>query len=322
MDAPIGRHRSSPLWQRAVELSARMHRLAGRLPGEEAGRLGAQIARATAAVPAEIALVCAAPAGASYDAGAQKALLEAEALLAIAVRLEYLAAADVEPCFARIDELRSGIAPREAGKQVGTRPAVSAPTVKVQSGSAVAPPAPARGVPPVRTGKAGPDAGPAKPKISDRLVVDGCNFLGRAPGYALGDLSSRDRLLFRLQEYGLRHPAHRLIVFFDGQRASATIAAGVEQRVTSGNRPADDVMVDFLRELPAAERARTTLVTDDRELGTRAKTQGARTESVAWLHEQLQRKPTPPNGRAPGLSTPEVAEWETFFKNPPKRPGR
>jgi hypothetical protein len=173
-----------------------------------------------------------------------------------------------------------------------------------------------------------PPQKPARPAAApqhsgtDRLVLDGSNFLGRAPGYMLGDEESRDRLLFRLQEYGRAHPAHRVTVFFDGQRTSRRMVAGVEEQITGAQRSADDGIVTFLHELPAADRPRTTLVTDDRELSMRARAQGVRVEGIAWLAERLERKPRPENGQRPGLSKGEVSEWEEFFNRPPKRPGR
>jgi len=75
----------------------------------------------------------------------------------------------------------------------------------------------------------------AVPDEADRLVIDGCNFLGCAPGYSLGDESSRDQLLFRLQEYGRAHPAHRLTLFFDGQRASRRQVAGIDEHEHVGH---------------------------------------------------------------------------------------
>jgi hypothetical protein len=158
--------------------------------------------------------------------------------------------------------------------------------------------------------------------VTDRLIVDGCNFLGCAPGYELGDEGSRDRLLLRLQDYAREHPAHRVTVFFDGQRASRRTTAGVEERVTSGRRPADDVMLDFLRTLPASDLPRATLVTDDRDLATRAKGVGARVRPTSWLAGKLTRKARQPTaGAERGLSRGELAEWEEFFRRPPKRPG-
>jgi hypothetical protein len=151
--------------------------------------------------------------------------------------------------------------------------------------------------------------------------VDGCNFLGCAPGYDLGDPDSRDRLLFRLQEYAHEHPAHRVAVFFDGKRASSRVTAGVEERITSGIHSADDVILDHIRALPRPERRRCTLVTDDRDLAIRARNEGVRAEGVQWLISRfVQRRPAG-NPRA-GLNKSELSEWERFFNEPPQRPGK
>ena len=171
-------------------------------------------------------------------------------------------------------------------------------------------------------------AAPVRPApVVERLVIDGCNFLGRAKGFDLGNTESRDRLLFRLQEYGRKHPAHRIILFFDGQHASRKVTAGIEERVISGDRTADDGIIEFLKNLPPTDRPRATLVTDDRELVRRALSEGARRESVAWLADRLNRKPSPtaqegPVRREGGLSRNELEDWEQFFSQPPERPGK
>jgi hypothetical protein len=208
-------------------------------------------------------------------------------------------------------------------------PAAPAPASALKPAPPPAPKSFNGAAPPIRAGSARTPAppAPAQPKQEqpvERLVVDGCNFLGRARGYELGDPASRDRFLLRLQEYARRHPAHRVVVFFDGQRASRRQTAGVEERVTSGKRPADDVMIDFVAALSPAERRRATLVTDDRALGVRGKNEGARVEPVAWLAERLQRK-SPYAGEAlkeTGLSRKDLEEWEEYFNGPPERPGR
>jgi predicted RNA-binding protein with PIN domain len=171
-------------------------------------------------------------------------------------------------------------------------------------------------------------AAPVRPvPVVDRLIVDGCNFLGRARGFDLGDPESRDRLLFRLQEYARKHPAHRILVFFDGQHASRRVTAGIEERIVSADRTADDGIVAFIQNLPAADRPRAALVTDDRELMRRVMAEGARRESVAWLAERINRKASAPVAEGPvrregGLSRNELEDWEQFFSQPPDRPGK
>jgi hypothetical protein len=94
----------------------------------------------------------------------------------------------------------------------------------------------------------------------------------------------------------------------------------LEDHVSSGQRPADDVIVDHLRLLPPADRKRSTLVTDDRNLADRARRTGVRVEGTTWLSARL---PQPSRGRQtePGLPREELGEWEEFFRQPPRRPG-
>jgi hypothetical protein len=286
--APL--YRKQPAWKLAVELAADLFRLAERLEG----RLGDKLAGLAAALPARTA-----------ESAASACILEIEGLLAIAARLGRLPGADAASRIEALDRLRELVespAPAPRPTAVPAAPTAPAPAAR--------PPAPAaRPAPPAPSG-------------TDRLVLDGSNFLGRAPGYMLGDEQSHDRLLFRLQEYGRAHPAHRITAFFDGQRSTRRQVAGVEEQFTGGQRPADDVIVDFLRDLPDADRPRTTLVTDDRELASRAKTHGVRVESVSWLSERLARKPRQAPGQRPGLNQGELSEWEEYFKKPPQRPGR
>lgn len=210
-------------------------------------------------------------------------------------------------------------------------PVITAPITPVPI--PVAPTLPKRPVPPPQ---AAPNNGsaasifstPARPTPPvDRLIIDGCNFLGRARGFDLGNVESRDRLLFRLQEYARKHPAHRILLFFDGQHASRKVTAGIEERIISADRTADDGIVDFLKNLSPTDRPRATLVTDDRELMRRALAEGARRESVAWLAERLNRKSPPAAAEGPvrregGLSRNELEDWEQFFSQPPDRPGK
>jgi hypothetical protein len=98
----------------------------------------------------------------------------------------------------------------------------------------------------------------------------------------------------------------------------------VEEQVTSGQRPADDVMIDYLHALPLAERRRSTVVTDDQELARRARGEGARVQATTWLAERLEGKGPDAGGvrKAAGLSRNELDDWEDYFSQPPERPGR
>jgi hypothetical protein len=292
------------VWQRSISLLERVYKLASSLPVPDGQRLADALIRASAPIPGLLV---------QADPNAERALLEAEALVSLVVRLGYLSESHVAPTLRAIDELR----------EAWTRAPVPAPAPSPATQTSPAPAAPPRRPAPVTPSASGPrkPAAVAPTAEPERLFVDGCNFLGCAPGYELGDPDSRDRLLFRLQEYAHEHPAHRVAVFFDGKRASSRVTSGVEERITSGIHSADDVILDHIRALPRPDRRRCTLVTDDRELAVRARNEGVRAESVQWLVSRfVQRRPAG-NPRA-GLNKSELSEWEQFFNEPPRRPGK
>jgi len=308
-------HHERVAWRKAMDLAEQVYRLTQRFPESETHRLTRQLAEAAAALPGRTVLG-EAGASRSLEAG----LLHLETLLLLAVRLRYLAEAEAGPVLALLHSV----------------PETAAATHVPPSPPAAPPTAPSRSAPPVAPTRSAPPAAPtpSRPAVRDRrtpapethaldrLVVDGCNFLGRAAGYDLADPASRDRLLLRLQEYAHEHPGHRVAVFFDGQRTSRQVVGGVEAHVTSGQRPADDVIVDFLRGLSPPDRPRALLVTDDRNLSRRARDQGVRSESVVWLAEKLTPQPPFQGGarREPGMPRAELSEWEEFFRQPPQRP--
>jgi predicted RNA-binding protein with PIN domain len=296
-----GAHRRSPRWQQALEIAEAAVRLA---PTEPAHRvIAVQLADAAAAVPAAAARV---EHGEPVKLLGQ-ALLKLEASVLLAQRLGAVPEAKASAVVARIDGFRS--------------PTPSAPAqVEAPAGGEV-PKLAARPAP--QTVPARPASRPTQPAAApERLFVDGSNFLGRAPGYALGDAGSRDRLTFRLQDYVRRHPAHKVTVFFDGQKTASRNLGGVEERVTSGLHEADDVIVDSVRALPTADRRRCIVVTDDRTLASRVRGEGVRVESVAWLSARFVAPATSAVTHDPGIPRDELSDWEDFFKKPPQRPGR
>jgi hypothetical protein len=120
-----------------------------------------------------------------------------------------------------------------------------------------------------------------------------------------------------------KHPSHRVTVFFDGNRNSIEERAGVEIRFSSGDRSADDAIVNFVYALPEADRKRSQLVSDDRELADRARNAGVRRQPVSWLEEQIgRRKPASTQERPEAVAKENVGDWEAFFNRPPQRPGR
>jgi len=308
-----GAHRTLPAWQKGLELAEQVYRLA---EGVTAAR-GQALADLLLARIIELPALVAQGGGMSQQARAR--LLEVEAGLLLAVRLRYLTESQVAPALALVEALSTELpAGPAAPAAAAVREAPSAPAPTPARVAPAPPPAP----PAAREAPSAPRAPAASPQNgTDYLLLDGCNFLGCAPGYELGDDASRDRLLFRLQEYAREHPAHKVVVFFDGKRASSRVTAGVEERVTSGLHNADDLMVDYVRGLSREDRRRTTLVTDDRELANRARREGIRAESVQWLSTRFVRRP-PGGAQKQGLSRSQVSEWEQFFNAPPKRPGK
>jgi four helix bundle protein len=314
-------HRDVETWRQAMGLAEQVYRVAARLTGADAPGLGAQLLQAAALVPVHVARGFYHRKDASALHMAEDALLGVETYLWLAVRLGALPEGDLAGLLSRLDALRqrvrapdlfvetpTGASSRASGE--GTAPPPAAP-VQRAPGGAPAPRPPA-------------SSQPRQQHPPDRVLVDGCNFLGRASGFELGDEASRDRLLFRLQEYARRHPSHRVVLFFDGQRASRRVVAGIEEHFTSANRVADDLILDYLRALSPAERRRSTLVTDDRDLLDRARKEGASIGSVSWLAEKLTRKSPLPGAprQEPALNSGELSDWEQFFSKPPKRPGK
>lgn len=89
----IRSHRDLVVWQKAMDLTVEIYRLAGRLPGEERFRLVNQITRAAASVPANIAEGFSRHSPGDYArflAIAKGSLMETETLLQLALRLRYL----------------------------------------------------------------------------------------------------------------------------------------------------------------------------------------------------------------------------------------
>lgn len=308
------------LWQEALSFAERVQRLAAGAKAPEARSTLGRLSDAAAGVPGRIAQAWRrAQAGEDPAALLQQAesrLLDAETYLLLSVRLGYLE----QEAVARVLSIQAGILGRLAA--LGGEAPVDREDLPSPAEASAPTPAPSRSPEPVRRPRPSAQVAEEYHEPVDRLVVDGCNFLGCAAGYSLGDDRSRDRLLFRLQEYARRHPAHRVVVFFDGQRASRRLTAGVEERVTSGNRPADDVIIDFINGLPPQDRPRCTLVTDDRELAQRAKSAGARVDGIGDLAGKLARHASGFKQREDGLNQGALAEWEEFFSHPPKRPGK
>jgi predicted RNA-binding protein with PIN domain len=156
------------------------------------------------------------------------------------------------------------------------------------------------------------------------VVLDGSNFLGTVPGFDLASEAAREELITRLQDFAHAHPGARVLVYFDGQRTSVSRRGGVEVRFTPGNKPADFYIVEALRALEDAERTQSLLVTADRALAETARKLGAKVEAPSSFHRRLPGARRSSIGER-GLSAAEVADWETYFQQPPdqgKKPRR
>jgi hypothetical protein len=133
------------------------------------------------------------------------------------------------------------------------------------------------------------------------------------PGFDLASAQSREKLILRLQEFARRHLTTRVVVFFDGKKASATTRGGVEVRFSPASTTADQQIVTFLRSVPKGERREAVLVTEDAELAERATALGVQVEAPLRFRRRIPDPPRPPSDR--GLSPAEVAEWEEYFRH-------
>jgi len=104
----IQSHRDLIVWQKAMDLSVLIYRLAGKFPKEESYRLVNQITRAAISVPANIAEGHARSTArdfSNYVAIVKGSLMESETLLMLAVRLQYVTEKEAEPAFQLITEI-------------------------------------------------------------------------------------------------------------------------------------------------------------------------------------------------------------------------
>ena len=96
----ISSHRELQVWQMAMDLVVEVYRLSARFPADERYRLTAQITRAVASVPANIAEGNARSTRRDYAnflSVAKGSLMETETFLILAVRLGYIAEASAAP---------------------------------------------------------------------------------------------------------------------------------------------------------------------------------------------------------------------------------
>jgi uncharacterized protein YaiI (UPF0178 family) len=145
------------------------------------------------------------------------------------------------------------------------------------------------------------------------LILDGNNLLHRLSG------PQRTRAEVRKQVLdATRNERMSVSVVFDGPPPagmSARESLGNVVVVYSGSRSADDVIVGMIPSGPAA--GQWSVITDDRGLADRVKERGATVRRLAeWRGRRRQKAPA--GARADSkLSSNEIAEWESYFADPP-----
>ncbi|MGH9443654.1 MAG: NYN domain-containing protein [Thermoanaerobaculia bacterium] len=141
-------------------------------------------------------------------------------------------------------------------------------------------------------------------------VVDGNNLIGRLLGKARPREEDRRELLRRIAEC-LRGMRARVLVVFDGPSESGRDGAAMGPLTIrySGNRSADDVIVEIALRSPSPADQR--VVTDDRDLASRARDAGA-TVVPAEKFLTLISSAVP----VPASAKPvDVPDWEAFFSD-------
>jgi four helix bundle protein len=96
------------VWQKAMDLAVQIYRLASRFPSTETYRMTAQLTRAVASVPANIAEGHARATRKDYAnflAIAKGSLMETETFLMLAVRLGYTSEEQAKPSLSLITEI-------------------------------------------------------------------------------------------------------------------------------------------------------------------------------------------------------------------------
>lgn len=121
------------------------------------------------------------------------------------------------------------------------------------------------------------------------VVIDGDNLLHRVRG--MRDDAGLHWLLPRLKAW---RPAEvQVLLMLDGSPGPGVgsrqqVVAGIQMR-HSGRIDADTAIVDLVRAQGYAERTRTVVVTDDRQLTERARYAGVLVRRLDWLIDLLAR---------------------------------
>jgi hypothetical protein len=142
-------------------------------------------------------------------------------------------------------------------------------------------------------------------------LVDGNNLLHRLPPGLRGRQELRRLCLDLVRREGLQ-----LTLVFDGQPPPGSPARESLGRLTilyAAPRNADDAIIASLP--PPPEARSFVVVTDDRDLGQRARRVGARVRPLRDWWPKLVAPAVEPT-REGGLSADQVAEWEKVFSGP------
>jgi four helix bundle protein len=108
MEKTIQSHRDLKVWQKAMDLAEAVYGLASKFPPTETYRLGTQITRAAASVPANIAEGNARGTRRDYAnflSVAKGSLMETETFLMLAIRLRYLGREETATALSLITEI-------------------------------------------------------------------------------------------------------------------------------------------------------------------------------------------------------------------------
>lgn len=139
-------------------------------------------------------------------------------------------------------------------------------------------------------------------------MVDGNNVMHKMPD------RSEDRAAVRKLALDVsRMHRTRITIVFDGPPPEGVPdreALGAVHVRYSGARPADDVVVEMLPRGGAARQ--WTVVTDDNELRSRARSVGANLQSAGdWIAACRRRRR--PEEKPDELSPEEIEDWEAYF---------
>ncbi len=158
------------------------------------------------------------------------------------------------------------------------------------------------------------------------LVIDGDNLLHRVRG--MRDEAGLHWLLPRLKAW--RPASVQILLMLDGSPGPGVgrrqqVVPGIQMQ-HSGRLDGDTAIVELVRARGYAERTRTVVVTDDRQLSDRARYSGVLVRRLDWLIDLLAR-PNPDAavalaapGRGAGVSPPKPTTAGRASGRPPRPP--